>query len=756
MTSGEVRPRPGRRPTGSRLGRALAAFLLAIVPSAHAVSTHSTAIDVTPDETEVWVVNPDHGTVGVISTTGGTENTLIAEVAVGREPWCLDIHPTNGEVWVTSLLDDAVYVIDGPSRTVIDTISTGYETFGVAFAPDGLTALVTVSGADRIHEIDVATRTITRSLDVPRRPRGIAWRPDGERAWVTHLLMPLFFGQMTEVFPSTWTTSNILLRQVFGTNRAGYPSTMQNVTLLPAPADTMLWLPTNLINTTTGALLGNPLTPTNIFHAAIRPIDVGSSTDLYNDTYFMSEGGSPNLGYSGGTTPVGGPIAVDFKGGRGFVVNLHSENVTVVDGNILNPAEYAVIPVGKAPIGIVTLNTRSRAFVANWLSRNVTVILTGANVVVATVPSTSSPEPLSGSILHGKQLFFSSKGDLAFEERGACASCHVWGRHDARPWDLSQFGKHLRATPDIRGIGFTGAHDWAADKDEFADHNFGIIDFTGGPGLIPSPNPPLGAPNAGLSQAMDDMSQFMASQVHRTDTPFLAPGGGLTAEADSGQTLFNDPSVGCALCHVPPFYTDSDLFADPFILHDVGTAVVADTQAVNGFDTPSLCGVWDTGPYLHHHPGSGGITLRDVMTTYNPNDLHGTTSQLSSTQIDYLVAFLQSIAWPGSTGTAVAAPELAGESRDDRLEAIYPNPFGERTSMRFSVERNAAEVRIDVVDVQGRRVRALLDRPMARGSHHVGWDSRDESGRRVAPGVYFARLTVDGGRAGEKKMVVVR
>jgi hypothetical protein len=38
----------------------------------------------------------------------------------------------------------------------------------------------------------------------------------------------------------------------------------------------------------------------------------------------------------------------------------------------------------------------------------------------------------------------------------------------------------------------------------------------------------------------------------------------------------------------------------------------------------------------------------------------------------------------------------------------------------------------------------------------AGWDSRNDSGARVAPGTYFARLTVDGRPDGEKKMTVLR
>ena len=43
-------------------------------------------------------------------------------------------------------------------------------------------------------------------------------------------------------------------------------------------------------------------------------------------------------------------------------------------------------------------------------------------------------------------------------------------------------------------------------------------------------------------------------------------------------------------------------------------------------DTPTLRGIWDTAPYLHD---GSAATLKDVLTTANPGDLHGATSTLT-------------------------------------------------------------------------------------------------------------------------------
>ena len=720
------------------------AYSLAISRSALAVATHSSAIDLTPDGSELWVVNPDHGTVGVIATTGPSQNTLVAEVPVGSEPWCVDTHPSNGEVWVTSMGENRIYVIDGPSRSVLTTIDDlGFETFGVAFNPAGTAALVTASGSDEILEVSVATRSISRRVNVYRRPRGIAWRPDGARAWVSHLLMPQFFGRLSIYFTATGTTSEIVINQVFHPTVGGYPTAMQNLTLAPPPFDVQLWIPNNMINTSAGAIAGNPLTPSNIMHAVVSPVNINTNIHTATNAYYMSVMG----------TDVGGPIAVDFQNGRAFVANLHSNNVTVLLSDILHETEQGMVNAGSAPIGIVTHPTADLAYVANWLSRDVTVFDTSTLGVIATVPSTYGPEPLPAPILNGKRFFFTSTGVMASNNVGACASCHVFGTMDARRWDLSQFGKHLRGTPDVRGIGFTGAHDWTADKNEMADHDFGILDFTGGVGFLgPNPNPPLGAPNGNINGDLDDIGRFMATLTPRTRTPFQNPDGSLTADGLAGQALFMSQAVGCADCHIPPFYTDSRLGL-PFIKHDVGTADPADTDAAPGFDTPTLCGVWDTGNYLHTN--FDNTTLRDVLTTFNPNDQHGVTSTLTPTEIDQLVAFLKQIAWPESTGTPVAAPIVAALGKDD-LQSVYPNPFDERTAFRFSLEAAADEVRVDVFDVSGRRVRALFERRLPRGTHTLGWDGRDDTGRRVSAGTYFARLVVGGVERGQKKLTVLR
>ena len=66
----------------------------------------------------------------------------------------------------------------------------------------------------------------------------------------------------------------------------------------------------------------------------------------------------------------------------------------------------------------------------------------------------------------------------------------------------------------------------------------------------------------------------------------------------------------------------------------------------------ALLGVYRTAPYLHHGMAT---TLEDVLTTQNPNDLHGKTSQLAADQVDDLVAFLKSLPYEDPQIAAQAA-----------------------------------------------------------------------------------------------------
>ncbi len=73
-----------------------------------------------------------------------------------------------------------------------------------------------------------------------------------------------------------------------------------------------------------------------------------------------------------------------------------------------------------------------------------------------------------------------------------------------------------------------------------------------------------------------------------------------------------------------------------------------------------------------------------------------------------------------------------------------PNPSPGAVTFTFDLAVAAADARLTLFDVQGRRVRDLLAGPRDAGRHVARWDGRDTAGRAAPAGLYFARVLADG------------
>jgi hypothetical protein len=94
-----------------------------------------------------------------------------------------------------------------------------------------------------------------------------------------------------------------------------------------------------------------------------------------------------------------------------------------------------------------------------------------------------------------------------------------------------------------------------------------------------------------------------------------------------------------------------------------------------------------------------------------------------------------------SDGIAIPTQEVhVPGARRFALHPNVPNPFNPSTRLAFEIDRTAW-TRLAVFDVRGRLVRVLVDGPRAAGPHAVVWDGTDHDRRRLASGVYLARLT---------------
>ncbi len=96
-----------------------------------------------------------------------------------------------------------------------------------------------------------------------------------------------------------------------------------------------------------------------------------------------------------------------------------------------------------------------------------------------------------------------------------------------------------------------------------------------------------------------------------------------------------------------------------------------------------------------------------------------------------------------------------------RISLTPPHPLGSPVSVGYQIlglevgNRESVRVTVEVCDLTGRLVRTLVNRFQRAGQHVVEWDGKDGSGRGVAPGMYFCRLTA-GDSAITGKLILLR
>ena len=105
-------------------------------------------------------------------------------------------------------------------------------------------------------------------------------------------------------------------------------------------------------------------------------------------------------------------------------------------------------------------------------------------------------------------------------------------------------------------------------------------------------------------------------------------------------------------------------------------------------------------------------------------------------------------AQPAPVAVGGGAAPLAFE-----LSQPAPNPARGMARFWFTLPRSGP-VRLEVLDVQGRRLRTLAEGPMAAARYAHGWDLQDAAGRPASPGIYLLRLVTESGQATRRLIVL--
>ncbi len=592
----------------------------------------------------VWVVNPDNDSVTALDATTGAR---LAEIFAGNNPRSLALAP-DGRLWVVAASSSSLSIINTNSlvREATVLMPQGSRPFGIAFDPNGGAAYVTLENSGRLLKLNPTTGAEIASKDIGLHARHLSVNADGTRVYVSRFITPPVPGEHT-ANPDTsgrggeiivLKTSNLEIERTIllahsnaedtPTSARGLPNYLGPVTISPDGASA--WVPSKQDNIKRGSLRdGHSLTHDQTVRAIASRVDLVTQSEDHPARIDFDDAGMPSA------------AAFDKWGSHLYVALESTRAVAIVDpyGN----EEIARFDAGRAPQGLALSPDGLTLYVQNFMDRSISIfdvspIVNGSSLtpVLTGTAATTVNEKLPPDVLLGKQLFYDAFDPrLALQRYISCAACHNEGDQDGRTWDFTGFGEGLRNTITLRGHGGTkqGPLHWTGNFDEVQDFENQIRGFAGGSGLIStgSPHATLAAPNAGRSADLDALAAYLQSLVLAEESPFASYNPEDAAEAEQGRMLFLQNN--CATCHSGPEFTRSSLG----VFADVGTTKASTGSrlggALPGLDTPTLLGVWKTGPYLHD---GSAATLADAVRAHS-------TSTLNDSQLRLLEIYLKGL-----------------------------------------------------------------------------------------------------------------
>jgi hypothetical protein len=147
-------------------------------------------------------------------------------------------------------------------------------------------------------------------------------------------------------------------------------------------------------------------------------------------------------------------------------------------------------------------------------------------------------------------------------------------------------------------------------------------------------------------------------------------------------------------------------------------------------------------PQFTAGPNTGGAWMRVTLTAAPVSDDFPWAGSATAVNADSTFAGGETEDYPISivTSTAVGQPAPADQVL---LAAVSPNPTRDGASVRYALPR-AADIRLAVYDLAGRKVRVLESGLQGAGEHAARWDGRDASGAETPAGLYLVKLHVEG------------
>lgn len=90
--------------------------------------------------------------------------------------------------------------------------------------------------------------------------------------------------------------------------------------------------------------------------------------------------------------------------------------------------------------------------------------------------------------------------------------------------------------------------------------------------------------------------------------------------------------------------------------------------------------------------------------------------------------------------------------RSFSLIGNYPNPFNPSTIIEFNLETGST-ISIDIFNLLVQKIKSIQNGYLTNGKYSVKWNGKDEKGKSVGSGLYFARIS-DGKMSVTQKLIL--
>jgi len=143
---------------------------------------------------------------------------------------------------------------------------------------------------------------------------------------------------------------------------------------------------------------------------------------------------------------------------------------------------------------------------------------------------------------------------------------------------------------------------------------------------------------------------------------------------------------------------------------------------------------------------SDGITFN--LTESTTDTMYSdTTVTVGNTYYYYVTALASGLESEPSDTVSVTVQTLSGIFDDwgkgvpttFAIEQNYPNPFNPVTTIRYQLPK-ANHVKLEVFTITGQKVKTLVNENQAANYHTIQWNGLNETGSRIASGIYLFRI----------------